>query len=155
MLATSDRQWIDIAGSAIASEPISPAANPAAAASPGIFQFSIQSGCAAALLCVEEQYCTLEGVISPEPVALTSKQLLRRVPLSVSNVECSIQPSRLQNQDRFFLEVIIFPAISFVQVMLCNHSILQKYITKIRRVFLSFPSKEIVIIFFVNFLIFY
>lgn len=41
-------------------------------------------GCAAALLCVEEQYCTLEGMISPEPVALTSKQLVRRVPLSVS-----------------------------------------------------------------------
>ncbi|XP_032686691.1 uncharacterized protein LOC116851432 isoform X2 [Odontomachus brunneus] len=69
-------------GSAIASEPISPAVNPAAAANPAVFQFPIQSGCAAALLCVEEQYCTLEGVISPEPVALTSKQLLRRVPLS-------------------------------------------------------------------------
>lgn len=48
-----------------------------------VFQFSIQAGCAAALLCVEDQYCTLEGVISPEPVALSSKQLLRRVPLSV------------------------------------------------------------------------
>ncbi|XP_014485658.1 PREDICTED: uncharacterized protein LOC106750091 [Dinoponera quadriceps] len=67
-------------GSVIDSEPVAPAANPAA--NPAIFQFPIQSGCAAALLCVEEQYCTLEGVISPEPVALTSKQLLRRVPLS-------------------------------------------------------------------------
>ncbi|XP_011138425.1 uncharacterized protein LOC105182588 isoform X2 [Harpegnathos saltator] len=69
-------------GSAVDSEPVSPAANPAASANPPIFQFPVQSGCAAALLCVEEQYCTLEGVISPEPVALTSKQLLRRVPLS-------------------------------------------------------------------------
>ncbi|XP_067206831.1 uncharacterized protein [Linepithema humile] len=47
-----------------------------------VFQFPVQLGCAAALLCVEEQYCTLEGVINPEPVALTSTQLLRRVPLS-------------------------------------------------------------------------
>lgn len=54
-----------------------------ASTSSAVFQFSVQAGCAAALLCVEEQYCTLEGVISPEPVALTSKQLLRRVPLSV------------------------------------------------------------------------
>lgn len=44
-------------------------------------------GCAAALLCVEEQYCTLEGMISPEPVVFTSKQLLRRVPLSVREPE--------------------------------------------------------------------
>lgn len=54
-----------------------------ASTSSAVFQFSVQAGCAAALLCVEEQYCTLEGVISPEPVELTSKQLLRRVPLSV------------------------------------------------------------------------
>ncbi|EZA59838.1 uncharacterized protein LOC105274877 [Ooceraea biroi] len=71
-------------GSASASEPVLPPlksaptnSNPAS-----VFQFPVQSGCAAALLCVEEQYCTLEGVISTEPVALTSQQLLRRVPLS-------------------------------------------------------------------------
>ncbi|XP_072755992.1 uncharacterized protein Scaf isoform X2 [Anoplolepis gracilipes] len=70
-------------GEASASEPVFPPlkSSPTNSNSP-VFQFSIQSGCAAALLCVEEQYCTLEGVISPEPIALTSKQLLRRVPLS-------------------------------------------------------------------------
>ena len=43
-----------------------------------------QVGCAAALICVEEQYCTMTGVISPDPVRLTSQQLTRRAPLSVS-----------------------------------------------------------------------
>ncbi|KOC70446.1 Serine proteinase stubble, partial [Habropoda laboriosa] len=42
----------------------------------------MQLGCAAALLCVEEQFCTMDGTISPQPVALSSKQILRRVPLS-------------------------------------------------------------------------
>jgi hypothetical protein len=74
----------DIAGGASASEPVVAPVNPSAAnANPSVFQFPIQSGCAAALLCVEEQYCTLEGVISKEPIVLTSQQLLRRVPLSV------------------------------------------------------------------------
>lgn len=63
------------------SEPVFPPLNPANS-NPAVFQFSVHMGCAAALLCVEEQYCTLEGMISPEPVALTSKQLVRRVPLS-------------------------------------------------------------------------
>ncbi|XP_015586809.1 uncharacterized transmembrane protein DDB_G0289901 [Cephus cinctus] len=49
---------------------------------PPIQESPFQVGCAAALICVEEQFCTLEGVISPEPVALTSQQLQRRVPLS-------------------------------------------------------------------------
>ncbi|XP_018398523.1 PREDICTED: uncharacterized protein LOC108776415 [Cyphomyrmex costatus] len=49
---------------------------------PAVFQFSVHMGCAAALLCVEEQYCTLEGTISPQPVRLTSNELIRRVPLS-------------------------------------------------------------------------
>lgn len=44
----------------------------------------VQLGCAAALLCVEDKFCTLDGTISTEPVSLTQKQLLRRVPLSVS-----------------------------------------------------------------------
>ncbi|KAG7210257.1 hypothetical protein KM043_011805 [Ampulex compressa] len=47
-----------------------------------VFSIPLQLGCAAALLCVEEQFCTLQGVISTEPVSFTSKQLLRRVPLS-------------------------------------------------------------------------
>lgn len=72
-----------IAGDTSASEPVFPPLN-AANSNPAIFQFTTHMGCAAALLCVEEQYCTLEGTISSEPVALTSKQLLQRVPLSVS-----------------------------------------------------------------------
>ncbi|XP_046744067.1 filaggrin-2-like [Diprion similis] len=43
---------------------------------------TVQVGCAAALICVEEQYCTLEGVISPQPVTLTKQQIERRAPLS-------------------------------------------------------------------------
>ncbi|XP_043257990.1 uncharacterized protein LOC122400531 [Colletes gigas] len=42
----------------------------------------LQLGCAAALLCVEEQYCTVDGTISPEPVSLPSTSFLQRVPLS-------------------------------------------------------------------------
>ncbi|KAL6256026.1 hypothetical protein P5V15_013261 [Pogonomyrmex californicus] len=64
------------------SEPVFPPRKTAPTNSNPVFQFSVQMGCAAALLCVEEQYCTLEGVISQQPVTLTSKQLLRRVPLS-------------------------------------------------------------------------
>ena len=70
-------------GDASASEPVFPPLKSAPTSSNSVvFQFTVQAGCAAALLCVEEQYCTLVGVISQEPVALTSKQLLRRVPLS-------------------------------------------------------------------------
>ncbi|XP_015433755.1 PREDICTED: uncharacterized protein LOC107189685 [Dufourea novaeangliae] len=42
----------------------------------------VQLGCAAALLCVEERFCTVDGTISPQPVSLTSRELLYRVPLS-------------------------------------------------------------------------
>ncbi|XP_076172623.1 inactive serine protease scarface isoform X3 [Ptiloglossa arizonensis] len=42
----------------------------------------VQLGCAAALLCVEEQFCTTDGTISLEPISLTSTDLLHRVPLS-------------------------------------------------------------------------
>ncbi|XP_029166368.1 inactive serine protease scarface isoform X2 [Nylanderia fulva] len=70
-------------GDASAGEPVFPPLRPAPTSSnSAVFQFPVQAGCAAALLCVEEQYCTLEGVISQQPVTLTSKQLLRRVPLS-------------------------------------------------------------------------
>lgn len=64
------------------SEPVFPVKPIATNSNPAVFQFTVHMGCAAALLCVEEQYCTLEGMISPQPVALTSNQLLRRVPLS-------------------------------------------------------------------------
>ncbi|XP_044261254.1 proteoglycan 4-like [Tribolium madens] len=40
-------------------------------------------GCAAALKCVQEIYCTAEGVISPVPVVLTKEQELSRVPTTV------------------------------------------------------------------------
>ncbi|XP_076652405.1 inactive serine protease scarface [Halictus rubicundus] len=51
----------------------------------------LQLGCAAALLCVEEQFCTQDGTVSTEQVHLTSRQLLQRVPLSsCKNVESGI-----------------------------------------------------------------
>lgn len=40
-------------------------------------------GCAAALKCVQEIYCTAEGVVSPVPVVLTKDQELLRVPTTV------------------------------------------------------------------------
>ncbi|KAL0120597.1 hypothetical protein PUN28_008346 [Cardiocondyla obscurior] len=70
-------------GDSSASEPVSPPLKPLLPnPNPSVFQFTVHMGCAAALICVEEQYCTLEGVISQEPVTLTSAQLLRRAPLS-------------------------------------------------------------------------
>ncbi|XP_011881510.1 PREDICTED: uncharacterized protein LOC105569558 isoform X2 [Vollenhovia emeryi] len=72
-------------GDVSASEPVFPSAPlklAPANSNPSVFQFTVHMGCAAALLCVEEQYCTLEGTISPQPIVLTSKQILRRVPLS-------------------------------------------------------------------------
>lgn len=41
-------------------------------------------GCAAALKCVAEVYCTAEGVMSNTPVQLTREQLANKVPLTVS-----------------------------------------------------------------------
>ncbi|XP_076750260.1 inactive serine protease scarface [Xylocopa sonorina] len=55
---------------------ISPSSNTFATAT------HLQLGCAAALLCVEEKFCALDGMISPEPVTLSESQLFRRVPLS-------------------------------------------------------------------------
>ncbi|KAI4485344.1 hypothetical protein M0804_006849 [Polistes exclamans] len=46
------------------------------------FKPPVQLGCAAALLCVEEQYCTKEGIISTQPITFTEKDVLQRVPLS-------------------------------------------------------------------------
>jgi hypothetical protein len=43
-------------------------------------------GCAAALKCVPESYCTAEGVMADHPVSLSREQYENRVPLSVS--EC-------------------------------------------------------------------
>ncbi|XP_060533201.1 serine protease filzig isoform X2 [Cylas formicarius] len=43
----------------------------------------IPNGCAAALKCVQEIYCTAEGVVSPVPVVLTREQELLRAPTTV------------------------------------------------------------------------
>ncbi|KAJ8688452.1 hypothetical protein QAD02_024247 [Eretmocerus hayati] len=40
-----------------------------------------QVGCAAALICVEEQYCTMTGMISKTPLSLTEAQKSRQVPM--------------------------------------------------------------------------
>ncbi|XP_066586122.1 uncharacterized protein [Prorops nasuta] len=55
---------------------------PAEASGSSLSPTHLQLGCAAALLCVEERFCTLEGTISQEPVVINEKQLYRRVPLS-------------------------------------------------------------------------
>ncbi|KYN36833.1 Serine proteinase stubble [Trachymyrmex septentrionalis] len=78
---TNQQEQYQIADSS-ASEPAFPLKSAPTNPNPAVFQLTIHMGCAAALLCVEEQYCTLEGTISPQPIALSSKQLLRRVPLS-------------------------------------------------------------------------
>nr|XP_023020675.1 mediator of DNA damage checkpoint protein 1-like [Leptinotarsa decemlineata] len=44
---------------------------------------SAPAGCAAALKCVQEIYCTAEGVVSPVPVVLTKEQELLRAPTTV------------------------------------------------------------------------
>lgn len=41
-------------------------------------------GCAAALKCVEAQFCSADGVISSVPVVLTKEQEIMRVPTTVS-----------------------------------------------------------------------
>lgn len=45
---------------------------------------NIPAGCAAALKCVQEIYCTVDGVVSPVPVVLTKEQELLRAPTTVS-----------------------------------------------------------------------
>ncbi|KAG8038115.1 hypothetical protein G9C98_006440 [Cotesia typhae] len=42
----------------------------------------VQLGCAAALVCVKEEFCGMDGMMNPSPLALTEEQLIRRVPLS-------------------------------------------------------------------------
>lgn len=44
----------------------------------------IPVGCAAALKCVQEIYCTADGFVSPVPVVLTKEQELLRAPTTVS-----------------------------------------------------------------------
>jgi hypothetical protein len=47
-------------------------------------------GCAAALKCVPESYCTADGVMADQPVSLTREQYENRVPLSVSTSCCAV-----------------------------------------------------------------
>ncbi|CAD6213169.1 GSCOCG00003948001-RA-CDS [Cotesia congregata] len=42
----------------------------------------VQLGCAAALVCVKEEFCGMDGMMNPSPLGLTEEQLTRRVPLS-------------------------------------------------------------------------
>ncbi|XP_008553734.1 uncharacterized protein LOC103575657 [Microplitis demolitor] len=49
---------------------------------PGPIPTHVQLGCAAALICVEENLCGMDGMINPSPLSLTEEQLTRRVPLS-------------------------------------------------------------------------
>lgn len=48
---------------------------------------TIPAGCAAALKCVQEIYCTVEGFVSPVPVVLTKEQELLRAPTTVSYLD--------------------------------------------------------------------
>ena len=43
-------------------------------------------GCAAALKCVLEEFCTMDGVMVFEPVSLTPQEKQYRVPLMVSTI---------------------------------------------------------------------
>ncbi|XP_057333287.1 uncharacterized protein LOC130672649 isoform X2 [Microplitis mediator] len=49
---------------------------------PGPIPTHVQLGCAAALICVEENLCGMDGMINPSPLSLTEEQITRRVPLS-------------------------------------------------------------------------
>jgi hypothetical protein len=62
--------------------PVTPAPNPSPYTGP--LNTTPHPGCAAALKCVPETYCTAEGVMADHPVTLTREQYDNRVPLSVS-----------------------------------------------------------------------
>jgi hypothetical protein len=62
--------------------PVTPAPNPSPYTGP--LNTTPHPGCAAALKCVPETYCTADGVMADHPIALTREQYENRVPLSVS-----------------------------------------------------------------------
>jgi hypothetical protein len=62
--------------------PVTPTPNPSPYTGP--LNTTPHPGCAAALKCVPETYCTAEGVMADRPVVLTREQYENRVPLSVS-----------------------------------------------------------------------
>jgi hypothetical protein len=65
--------------------PVTPAPNPSPYTGP--LNTTPHPGCAAALKCVPETYCTAEGVMADHPVTLTREQYENRVPLSVSTCQ--------------------------------------------------------------------
>lgn len=65
--------------------PVTPAPNPSPYTGP--LNTTPYPGCAAALKCVPETYCTADGVMADKPVVLTREQYENRVPLSVSTTK--------------------------------------------------------------------
>lgn len=66
-------------------QPVTPTPNPSPYTGP--LNTTPHPGCAAALKCVPETYCTAEGVMADHPVTLTREQYENRVPLSVSTCQ--------------------------------------------------------------------
>jgi len=66
-------------------QPVTPAPNPSPYTGP--LNTTPYPGCAAALKCVPETYCTADGVMANQPVVLTREQYENRVPLSVSAIK--------------------------------------------------------------------
>ena len=58
-------------------------------------------GCAAALKCVPEIYCTIDGVMSDTPVVITYKDLDNKVPLTVSKLIYSNSASTVNYSTQF------------------------------------------------------
>jgi hypothetical protein len=66
-------------------QPVTPMPNPSPYTGP--LNTTPHPGCAAALKCVPETYCTADGVMADHPVTLTREQYENRVPLSVSTCQ--------------------------------------------------------------------
>lgn len=66
-------------------QPVTPTPNPSPYTGP--LNTTPHPGCAAALKCVPETYCTADGVMADHPVTLTREQYENRVPLSVSTCQ--------------------------------------------------------------------
>jgi hypothetical protein len=72
--------------------PVTPTSNPSPYTGP--LNTTPHPGCAAALKCVQEIYCTADGVMADKPVFLTREQYENRVPLSVS--ACDVPSNNVQ-----------------------------------------------------------
>lgn len=71
-----------------ANTPVSRLRPPTSPRTQGELNTTPYPGCAAALKCVEYQFCTADGVISTTPVFLTKEQETLRVPLTVIILGC-------------------------------------------------------------------